>query len=139
MVRLTELRGRFDVAFGNDPEADRQGIVTPSGDLLNPNHYLAACVAYLFGGYRGWPPEAGVGKTIVTSSMLDRVAAARDRRLVELPVGFKWLVRGPTVRDRERLQDLCRELSRRRSSRPRPRRRRVHRAPGADGLDSLAR
>jgi phosphoglucomutase len=94
MARLTELRDRFDVAFGNDPDADRHGIVTASAGLLNPNHYLAACVAYLFGGHRDWAPGVGVGKTAVTSSMLDRVAGELDRRLVELPVGFKWFVDG---------------------------------------------
>jgi phosphoglucomutase len=94
MARLTELRDRFDVAFGNDPDADRHGIVTASAGLLNPNHYLAACVAYLFGGDREWTPTVGVGKTAVTSSMLDRVAAALDRSVVELPVGFKWFVDG---------------------------------------------
>jgi phosphoglucomutase len=94
MARLTELRDRFDVAFGNDPDADRHGIVTASGGLLNPNHYLAACVGYLFGGHRDWTPRVSVGKTVVTSGMLDRVAADLGRRLVDLPVGFKWFVDG---------------------------------------------
>jgi phosphoglucomutase len=94
MARLTELKDRFDVAFANDPDADRHGIVTPGAGLLNPNHHLAACVAYLFGGSRGWPRTVGVGKTLVSSSMIDRVAADLERRLVEVPVGFKWFVDG---------------------------------------------
>jgi phosphoglucomutase len=94
MARLTEMRDRFDVAFANDPDADRHGIVTPSAGLLNPNHHLAVCVAYLFGGNRDWKPEVGVGKTLVSSSIIDRVAADRHRRLVEVPVGFKWFVEG---------------------------------------------
>jgi phosphoglucomutase len=94
MAGLAELGERFDVAFANDPDADRHGIVTPSAGLLNPNHYLAACVAYLFGGHRRWKPEVGVGKTIVSSSILDRVAADLERTLIEVPVGFKWFVEG---------------------------------------------
>ncbi len=94
MARLTELRDRFDVAFGNDPDADRHGIVTPSAGLLNPNHHLAACIAYLFGGGREWGPEVGIGKTLVSSSIIDRVAEDLGRRLVEVPVGFKWFVSG---------------------------------------------
>ena len=94
MARLTEMRDRFDVAFANDPDADRHGIVTPSAGLLNPNHFLAVCVAYLFGGDRDWAPAVGVGKTLVSSSIIDRVAADLDRRLVEVPVGFKWFVEG---------------------------------------------
>jgi phosphoglucomutase len=94
MARLTEIRDRFDVAFANDPDADRHGIVTPSAGLLNPNHHLAACVAYLFGGHREWGEEVGVGKTLVSSSIIDRVAADLGRRLFEAPVGFKWFVDG---------------------------------------------
>jgi phosphoglucomutase len=94
MARLTDLRERFDVAFANDPDADRHGVVTPGVGLLNPNHHLAACVAYLFGGGREWAPNVGVGKTVVTSSIIDRVAADSNRRLVEVPVGFKWFVAG---------------------------------------------
>jgi phosphoglucomutase len=94
MARLTELKDRFDVAFANDPDADRHGVVTPGAGLLNPNHQLAACVAYLFGGQRDWAPSVGVGKTLVSSSIIDRVAADLDRQLVEVPVGFKWFVDG---------------------------------------------
>jgi phosphoglucomutase len=94
MGRLTDLRERFDVAFANDPDADRHGIVTPSAGLLNPNHHLAACVAYLFGGHRDWPASVGVGKTVVSSSIIDRAAGDLARRLVEVPVGFKWFVDG---------------------------------------------
>jgi phosphoglucomutase len=94
MARLRELAGRFDVAFANDPDADRHGIVTPTAGLLNPNHHLAACVAYLFGGRRDWAQDVGVGKTLVSSSIIDRVAADAGRRLVEVPVGFKWFVPG---------------------------------------------
>jgi phosphoglucomutase len=94
MSRLTDMRDRFDVAFANDPDADRHGIVTPGAGLLNPNHHLAACVAYLFGGHRDWGPEVGVGKTLVSSSIIDRVAADLGRRLYEVPVGFKWFVAG---------------------------------------------
>jgi phosphoglucomutase len=94
MARLTELKDRFDVAFANDPDADRHGIVTPSAGLLNPNHHLAACVSYLFGGNRDWGRDVGVGKTLVSSAIIDRVAADLDRRLIEVPVGFKWFVDG---------------------------------------------
>jgi phosphoglucomutase len=94
MARLRELGDRFDVAFANDPDADRHGVVTPGTGLLDPNHHLAACVDYLFGGGRSWAADVGVGKTVVTSSMLDRVTAAHHRRLVEVPVGFKWFVDG---------------------------------------------
>ncbi len=94
MARLVELRGRFDVSFANDTDADRHGIVTPGAGLLNPNHFLSAAVAYLFGGARSWAPEVAVGKTLVSSAMLDRVAADLGRRLLEVPVGFKWFVTG---------------------------------------------
>jgi phosphoglucomutase len=93
MAKLTEIKDRFDVAFANDPDADRHGIVTPSAGLLNPNHHLAVCIEYLFGGAREWG-EAGIGKTLVSSSMIDRVADDLGRRLVEVPVGFKWFVDG---------------------------------------------
>jgi phosphoglucomutase len=94
MARLRELADRFDVAFANDPDADRHGIVTPAAGLLDPNHHLAACIAYLFGGHRDWAPDVGIGKTLVSSSIVDRVAADLGRRLVEVPVGFKWFVDG---------------------------------------------
>jgi phosphoglucomutase len=94
MAGLIALRDRFDVALGNDADADRHGVVTPQAGLLNPNHFLSAGIAYLFGGARGWAAEVGVGKTLVSSSMIDRVVADLGRRLVEVPVGFKWFVGG---------------------------------------------
>jgi phosphoglucomutase len=94
MAGLVELRDRFDVAFGNDPDVDRHGIVTPSAGLLNPNHYLAVAVDYLFTHRPEWPEGAAVGKTLVSSSMIDRVTAALGRTLAEVPVGFKWFVEG---------------------------------------------
>jgi phosphoglucomutase len=84
----------FDVATGNDADADRHGIVTPDGGLMNPNHYLAVAIDYLFRHRPGWPADAGVGKTLVSSSMIDRVAGDLGRRLDEVPVGFKWFVLG---------------------------------------------
>jgi phosphoglucomutase len=95
MAGLISLKDRFDVAFANDPDADRHGIVTRSSGLMNPNHYLAAAIAYLLGGARqDWPANIGVGKTMVSSSIIDRVVAGLDRRLEEVPVGFKWFVAG---------------------------------------------
>jgi phosphoglucomutase len=94
MARLREIADRFDVAFANDPDADRHGIVTPGAGLLNPNHHLAACVAYLFGDHREWGQDTGIGKTLVSSSLIDRVAADLGRTLLEVPVGFKWFVGG---------------------------------------------
>jgi phosphoglucomutase len=94
MSGLIELRDRFDVAVANDPDADRHGIVTPTAGLMNPNHHLAVCIAYLFGLARDWGDDVGVGKTLVSSSIIDRVAADLGRRLVEVPVGFKWFVAG---------------------------------------------
>jgi len=85
----------FDVATGNDADADRHGIVTPDAGLMNPNHYLAVAIDYLYGGHRdGWSPDAAVGKTLVSSALIDRVAAHHGRRLLEVPVGFKWFVPG---------------------------------------------
>jgi phosphoglucomutase len=95
MAGLIALKDRFDIAFANDPDADRHGIVTPGAGLLPPNHYLAVAIAYLFGGSRTrWPADAGVGKTMVSSGMIDRVVAGVNRRLEEVPVGFKWFVGG---------------------------------------------
>ena len=94
MAGLIELRHDFDVAFGNDPDADRHGVVTPGGGLMNPNHYLAVAVEYLFSRRSGWSQDALVGKTAVTSMMVDRVAGAMGRQVAEVPVGFKWFVGG---------------------------------------------
>ena len=93
MAGLIQLRDRFDLAFGNDADSDRHGIVTPTG-LMNPNHYLAVAIWYLFQHRPGWSKVAGVGKTLVSSAIIDRVAAHLGRRLVEVPVGFKWFVPG---------------------------------------------
>jgi len=94
MASLIALRDRFDVAFGNDTDADRHGVVTPKSGLMNPNHYLSVAVSDLFRSRPGWSPKAQVGKTLVTSSMIDRVAADLGRELAEVPVGFKWFVPG---------------------------------------------
>ncbi|MGL5118614.1 MAG: phosphoglucomutase, partial [Plesiomonas shigelloides] len=93
MAGLLALKDKFDLAFGNDPDYDRHGIVTPTG-LMNPNHYLAVAINYLFSHRPQWGEEVGVGKTLVSSAMIDRVVAALGRRLVEVPVGFKWFVDG---------------------------------------------
>jgi phosphoglucomutase len=94
MAGLIGMKDRFDVAFGNDADTDRHGIVTPAAGLMNPNHYLAVAVDYLFRHRPGWRADAAVGKTLVSSSMIDRVAADLGRRLAEVPVGFKWFVEG---------------------------------------------
>jgi len=94
MASLIATRDRFDVAFANDTDADRHGIVTRTGGLMNPNHFLAAAIAYLFEHRPQWSKEAAIGKTIVSSSIIDRVAAKLNRKLVETPVGFKWFVEG---------------------------------------------
>ncbi len=94
MARLVELRDRFDLALANDADADRHGIVVPGAGLMNPNHVLASAISYLFGGGRAWGDDVAVGKTLVSSSMIDRVVADLGRRLVEVPVGFKWFVDG---------------------------------------------
>ncbi|HUO84365.1 MAG TPA: phosphoglucomutase (alpha-D-glucose-1,6-bisphosphate-dependent) [Thermoanaerobaculia bacterium] len=94
MGGLIALRDRFDIAFGNDTDNDRHGIVTPSVGLLNPNHYLAVAISYLFTQRLAWSIDAGVGKTVVSSSMIDRVARQLGRDLFEVPVGFKWFVDG---------------------------------------------
>ena len=93
MTNLIALKDRFDVAFGNDADNDRHGIVTRSG-LMNPNHYLAVSIAYLFANRPNWKSDAGIGKTLVSSSLIDRVATKLKRALVEVPVGFKWFVNG---------------------------------------------
>ncbi|WP_296604092.1 phosphoglucomutase (alpha-D-glucose-1,6-bisphosphate-dependent) [Nocardioides sp.] len=95
MASLIEQRSAYDIATGNDADSDRHGIVTPDAGLMNPNHYLAVAIGYLFGGARpGWPAGARIGKTLVSSSMIDRVAASIGREMVEVPVGFKWFVPG---------------------------------------------
>ena len=94
MARLVELRDRFDLALGNDADADRHGIVVPGAGLMNPNHVLAAAISYLFGGARTWGADVAVGKTLVSSAVIDRVVADLGRRLLEVPVGFKWFVDG---------------------------------------------
>jgi phosphoglucomutase len=92
MAGLIALKDRYDIAFGNDTDGDRHGIVTPGGGLLNPNHYLAAAIWYLFRNRPGWKPEAAIGKTLVSTAMIDRVARDLGRPLLETPVGFKWFV-----------------------------------------------
>ena len=94
MAGLIRLKDDFDIAFGNDPDVDRHGIVTPSSGLMNPNHFLAVAIHYLFQSRTGWRADAQVGKTLVSSSMIDRVAKALGRKLNEVPVGFKWFVDG---------------------------------------------
>jgi phosphoglucomutase len=94
MAGLVGLKDRYRVAFGNDADADRHGIVTPSMGLMNPNHYLAVAIDYLLTHRPGWPARAAVGKTMVSSSLIDRVVKARGRALYEVPVGFKWFVPG---------------------------------------------
>jgi phosphoglucomutase len=94
MTRLIELKDNFDIAFGNDADVDRHGIVTRSAGLLNPNHYLSAAIWYLFQNRPGWGKNAAVGKTLVSTSLIDRIAAHLRRPLVEVPVGFKWFVAG---------------------------------------------
>ncbi len=94
MANLVALKDRYDLAFGNDTDSDRHGIVTPGQGLLNPNHYLAAAIGYLFRNRPGWSARAAVGKTLVSSSLIDRVAHELGRELREVPVGFKWFVDG---------------------------------------------
>jgi phosphoglucomutase len=94
MAGLVAMRDRFDVAFANDTDHDRHGIVTRTAGLLNPNHYLAVAISFLFNDRENWPANAAVGKTVVSSSIIDRVTAKLGRRLVEVPVGFKWFVDG---------------------------------------------
>ncbi|KJK37237.1 phosphoglucomutase [Streptomyces variegatus] len=94
MASLIEQRDRFQIATGNDADADRHGIVTPDAGLMNPNHYLAVAISYLYAHRDRWPATTGIGKTLVSSAMIDRVAADLGRELVEVPVGFKWFVDG---------------------------------------------
>jgi phosphoglucomutase len=94
MAGLVKLKDKFQVAFGNDPDADRHGIVTPSSGLMNPNHYLAVTIRYLLTNRARWSPMSAVGKTLVSSSMIDRVVAQLGRKLSEVPVGFKWFAPG---------------------------------------------
>jgi phosphoglucomutase len=94
MARLVGMRDKFDVAFANDTDADRHGIVTRSGGLMNPNHFLAACISYLYRNRPDWGSSLAVGKTSVSSSIIDRVVKKLGRQLVETPVGFKWFVDG---------------------------------------------
>jgi phosphoglucomutase len=94
MANLVRMKGSFALAFGNDCDSDRHGIVTPGAGLMNPNHYLAVAIEYLFTHRPAWGRDVGIGKTLVSSSMIDRVARAIDRKLVEVPVGFKWFVDG---------------------------------------------
>ncbi|MDC7786035.1 phosphoglucomutase (alpha-D-glucose-1,6-bisphosphate-dependent) [Rhodoplanes sp. TEM] len=94
MASLVGLKDKYQVAFGNDTDADRHGIVVPSAGLMNPNHYLAVAIQYLLGHRADWPADSAVGKTLVSSSMIDRVVASLGRKLSEVPVGFKWFVPG---------------------------------------------
>ena len=94
MARLVDLKNQYDVAFANDPDSDRHGIVTPSSGLMNPNHYLAVAIRYLLTHRPNWPAHVAVGKTLVSSSMIDRVVGKLRRSLCEVPVGFKWFVPG---------------------------------------------
>ncbi len=94
MAGLIGLKDQYDIAFGNDTDFDRHGIVTPGGGLMNPNHYLAVAISWLFERRSGWPADAAIGKTLVSSSMIDRIAEASGRKMNEVPVGFKWFVEG---------------------------------------------
>jgi len=94
MAGLIDLKDRFDIAFGNDPDVDRHGIVTPAAGLMNPNHYLAVAIHYLVGHRPNWPAAGSIGKTLVSSGIIDRLARDLERPLWEVPVGFKWFVEG---------------------------------------------
>ncbi|MFG1710111.1 phosphoglucomutase (alpha-D-glucose-1,6-bisphosphate-dependent) [Nonomuraea sp. M3C6] len=94
MASLIANRDKYDISTGNDADSDRHGIVTPDGGLMNPNHYLAVAISYLYAHRDGWPAAAGIGKTMVSSGIIDRVAESLGRRLYEVPVGFKWFVPG---------------------------------------------
>ena len=94
MTRLIGMRDKFDIGFANDTDSDRHGIVCPSGGLMNPNYFLAAAISYLYANRSGWRHDSAVGKTVVSSGMIDRVAAKLGRKLIEVPVGFKWFSSG---------------------------------------------
>ena len=94
MASLISKIGNYQIATGNDADSDRHGIVTPDGGLMNPNHYLAVAIDYLYANRPGWPGSTAVGKTAVSSSIIDRVVAGLGRKLIEVPVGFKWFVDG---------------------------------------------
>lgn len=94
MASLIARKNEYQIATGNDADSDRHGIVTPDGGLMNPNHFLSVAIQYLFGHRPGWPADCAIGKTLVSSSMIDRVAGSLQRRLIEVPVGFKWFVPG---------------------------------------------
>ena len=94
MTNLVRLKDQYDIAFGNDTDSDRHGIVTPSSGLMNPNHYLSVAIWYLFQNRANWPSKSAIGKTLVSSSMIDRVGREIGRQVVEVPVGFKWFVAG---------------------------------------------
>jgi phosphoglucomutase len=94
MANLVKLKDDYNIAFGNDTDSDRHGIVTPSVGLMNPNHYLSVAIWYLFRNREGWPKDSAIGKTLVSSSMIDRVGKEIGRKVVEVPVGFKWFVSG---------------------------------------------
>ncbi len=94
MANLVRLKDKFDIAFGNDTDTDRHGIVTPTAGLMNPNHYLSVAIWYLFQNRQGWPSNSAIGKTLVSSSMIDRVGKEIGRTVAEVPVGFKWFVNG---------------------------------------------
>src|SRR5665213_4453203 len=94
MATLVGLKDKYDIAFGNDPDSDRHGIVTPTAGLMNPNHFLAVAIQYLLTHRPDWPRQAAVGKTLVSSGMIDRVVARLGRKLSEVPVGFKWFSDG---------------------------------------------
>jgi phosphoglucomutase len=94
MASLVASRDKYDIATGNDADADRHGVVTPDAGIMNPNHYLAVAIQYLYSRREGWQPDAAIGKTLVSSSMIDRVAGSLGRTLWEVPVGFKWFVPG---------------------------------------------
>ncbi len=94
MARLINMAGQFDIAFANDPDADRHGIVCKPAGLMNPNHYLAVAIWYLFQNRPDWPKDCKIGKTLVSSALIDRVGQKLGRDIIETPVGFKWFVDG---------------------------------------------